>query len=77
LVFEGQNIGNPFLYTQKLIDELEYVENSLIFGNEKEGITYTDSLSTEHEDLLFTNACDLTKARSKDDCETVGDKVMT
>jgi len=60
-----------------LINELEYVENSLIFGNEREGISYTEALSTEHEDLLFTDACDLDKDRSKDDCDLIGDKAMT
>jgi hypothetical protein len=77
LIYEGQSVGSPFLTAQKLIDELEYVENSLIFGNDEEGITYTDHYSSEHEKLLYTDACDLTRDRSKDDCEEVWDKVMT
>lgn len=65
------------MYTEKLINELEYVENSLIFGNDREGISYTDALSSEHEDLLFTDACEAPQDRSKDDCDTIGDKAMT
>ena len=56
VVYNGQNVASPFLYAEKLINELEYVENSLIFGNDREGISYTEAMSKEHEDLLFTDA---------------------
>jgi hypothetical protein len=59
-----------------LIDELEFVENALMYGNEEEGIPYNDYLSSDHESLFYENACDVPQIRGLDDCETVGDKVM-
>jgi hypothetical protein len=70
------NIGSPSNHATLLINELEFVENSLIFGNDDLGLALSDMRSQEHDDLLFDNACTAPVLRSKDDCETVGNKVM-
>lgn len=72
----GQNIGSPVLYATLVINELEFVENSLIFGNDDVGITFSEMRSQKHDDLLFENACTANVHRSKADCETVGNKAM-
>lgn len=72
----NQNIGDPLLHAEKAVNELEFVQNSLIFGNSDVDITYTDIRSTAHEDLLFQNGCVAPIVRSKTDCDSVGNKVM-
>lgn len=66
-VFDKANVGSPYQHAELLIQELEYVENSLTFGNVDEGInTSNDVLSSEHQDLIFKDACDLERDRSTD-----------
>lgn len=48
----------------------------MIFGNEDEGITFSEMRSREHDDLLFENACNVDIKRGRDDCEEVGNKAM-
>jgi hypothetical protein len=55
----GSNIGSPVEYTEMLINELEFVENTLIYGNDDEDIPYNNYLSSDHESILFENACDV------------------
>ena len=51
-----------------LINELEHVEHSLIFGNSEEGMSIDEEiLSDEHKDLIFNDACDVNSDRQKDD----------
>jgi PAS domain S-box-containing protein len=76
VVPSAQNLGSPLLNAEKTINELEFVENSLIFGNADEGIHSTSMRSQSHDDLLFQNACLAPVLRSKSDCETVGNKAM-
>ena len=71
-----QNIGSPLHQASKFINELDYVENSLIFGDEEAGVTFSEIRSEEHDNILFENACNVPVDRSKSDCETVGDKAM-
>ena len=76
VVPSGQNIGSPYRKAQKLVNELDFVENSLIFGAEEHGIAFSEMRSQEHDDILFENACNVEVSRSKPDCDTVGDKAM-
>jgi hypothetical protein len=41
VVPSGQNLGSPLLNAERAINKLEFVENSLIFGNSDEGIHST------------------------------------
>jgi PAS domain S-box-containing protein len=72
----NQDIGFPRVIAQRFTEELDYVENSLIFGNDDEGITFSEMRSKEHDDLLFENACTAAVIRSLGDCEEVGNKAM-
>jgi hypothetical protein len=61
-----------------VIEELDYVENSLIFGNSDEGLSFNEVRSTKHDDLLFKDACTAPVNRSKETtCSTIGDNAMT
>lgn len=77
VVPKGQNIGSPYLKALRYIDELDYVENSLIFGNEDAGISLSEMRSEKHDNLLFEDACEVDFDRSKTDCDNVGDKVVS
>ena len=73
-----QDRGSAFNYAQKVIEELDYVENSLIFGNSDEGLSFNEVRSTKHDDLLFKDACTAPVNRSKEaTCSTIGDNAMT
>lgn len=76
VVPSGQNIGSPRRLAEIVTEELDYVENSLIFGNDDEGITFSEMRSKQHDDLLFENACEVDFKRSNSQCETVGNKAM-
>ena len=76
VVPQGQNVGSAVQKTLTSILEMEYVENSLIFGNPDYGLSFSDLRSTTHDDLLFSSACVSSPWRSLPDCATVGDKVM-
>lgn len=64
----GQNVGSPYLQAFIAIEELDYVENSLIFGNEQEGVVFSEMRSSEHDNLLFDNACKVSSYRMKSGC---------
>ena len=76
VVPKNQAISDPAAYAAMQINELEYVENSLIFGNSEAGLTFSNMRSGTHDSLLFEDACIAPTARSKSDCTTVGNKVM-
>lgn len=76
VVPSGQNAGSAVLQAFTSIQELEYVENSLIFGNPAEGLSFSDIRSSEHDSLLFSNGCVLKPNRSLADCSVIGDKAM-
>ena len=71
-----QNVGSPFELAMKVLNELEYVENGFIFGNEEQGLEFARTQSEEHDDLLFKDACVTQPKRSKQDCQTIGDNLM-
>lgn len=70
-------MGSPILHTEEYIDELEFVENTVIYGNDDAGISFNEYRSSEHDELIFENACEADLERSRDDCPDVADKVMT
>lgn len=72
----GQNAGSAALKAFTAIQELEYVENSIIFGNPAEGLSFSDIRSSAHDSLLFSNGCTAQPNRSLADCGVVGDKAM-
>jgi PAS domain S-box-containing protein len=73
-----QQIGSTYHYAYSLTDELDFVENSLIFGNPAEGLSFNDIRSSEHDSLLFTNGCVSTPNRSDSSlCPTVGNGAMS
>lgn len=72
----GQNAGFPVLKALTAVQELEYVENSLIFGNPDAGLSFSDIRSSDHDYLLFSNGCVVEPNRSLADCSIVGDKAM-
>ncbi|CAG9333953.1 unnamed protein product [Blepharisma stoltei] len=76
VVPSGQDVGDCLNEASRWIDELDYVENSLIFGNDEEGLTYNDMRSSEHDKILFDDACDVPLIRNLDDCSTAGDGML-
>ncbi|OMJ95244.1 hypothetical protein SteCoe_1458 [Stentor coeruleus] len=73
-----QDKGSSYNYAYKVTEELDYVENSLIFGNSKQGLSFNEIKSTTHDNLLFKNACTAPVNRSDSVlCPTVGDNAMT
>jgi len=76
VVPKGQSISDPISYATSQISELEYVENSLIFGNSEAGLTFSSMRSSGHDALLFDDACTAPVVRSGSDCGSVGNKVM-
>ena len=53
------------------------MENTVIYGNEDHDISLNAYRSSDHEKLIFENACLAEVDRSRGDCEEVADKVMT
>lgn len=76
IVPKGQQVGSPSRKATVVINELEYVENSLIFGNDEAGLTFSNLRGSEHDTLLFTDACIAPISRNQTDCETIADKAM-
>lgn len=76
-VFDKQDRGSPYQYAISLINELDYVENSLIFGNPDKELSFDDKRGSTHEELLFENGCIAPVNRSiSDQCLSVGDQAM-
>ncbi|OMJ89935.1 hypothetical protein SteCoe_7826 [Stentor coeruleus] len=72
-----QDKGSPYNYAYIVTQELDYVENSLIFGNSKEGLSFNEIRSTTHDNLLFKDACIAPVNRSDSTlCSTIGDNAM-
>jgi hypothetical protein len=76
VVAEGQHLGSPLRHARSAVNELEYVENSLIFGNGNEGLSFSSMRGAEQETLLFGNACDAPLLRSTPDCPTIADRTL-
>lgn len=72
----GQDSGSGYSLAKLALDELDYVENSLIFGNSEAGLSSTNSRSEEHDSILFDNACQAPVKRNLDTCETDGHEAM-
>ena len=72
----GQDIASPWQHAMQLADELEFVENTLIFGNPQESIHFSDMRSNQHDLLMFSDACSAPIYRSLSDCPTVAKKAM-
>jgi hypothetical protein len=72
----GQDVASPWKYAMQLADELEFVENTLIFGNPQESIHFSDMRSDAHDMLMFSDACSAPVYRSLGDCPTVAKKAM-
>ena len=72
-----QDRGSPYNYAYQVSVELDYVENSLIFGNTEQGLSFNDVRSSIHDELLFTNGCIAPVNRSDANCSKVGDGIMT
>jgi PAS domain S-box-containing protein len=72
----GQSIDSPMLYAAKMIDELEFVEQNLVFGNNDVGVTYIQMRSKAHDALLFEDACSSPLFRSKSDCASIYNQAM-
>lgn len=73
----GQPLSSPSHYAFSLLTELEYVENSLIFGNKDYPIAFANIRSTEHDSLMFTDACSLSQNRSESDCNSVANEALS
>ena len=67
----GQNAGFFTHIAEMNLNELEYVENSLIFGNAGAKLPYRNIFQAKHDELLFTNGCISPLHRSESDCEAV------
>lgn len=52
-----QYASDPQLYALDLINELSFVEHAIIYGNDDEGISHNEYRSSQHDDLIFENAC--------------------
>lgn len=76
VVPKGQAISDPIGYATSQLNELEYVENSIVFGNEENGLTFSSMRSSKHDALLFDDACTAPVVRSIADCAVIGNKVM-
>lgn len=76
VVPKGQSISDSISYATRQILELEYVENSLVFGNSEAGLTFSSMRSSGHDALLFDDACTAPVVRSNAYCASVGNKVM-
>lgn len=76
LIPQGQHLSSPSHHALSLLSELEYVENSLIFGNPDYSIAYSGLRSAQHDSLLFTDACGTEVNRSETDCGEVADKAL-
>ena len=76
IVPAGQNLAWPSRQAYWSINELEYVENSLIFGNAEEGLSFNEMRGTTHDELMFVTGCSAPKARSLENCETVGNRAL-
>lgn len=72
----GQDVASPWKYAMQLADELEFVENTLIFGNPQESIHFSDMRSDAHDVLMFSDACSAPVYRSLGDCPTIAKKAM-
>jgi len=62
-----QFVGSPILHTEEQIEELEFVENTVIYGNENHDISLNEYRSSDHEKLIFENACVAEVERSRED----------
>ena len=49
----------------------------MIYGNDDHDISLNEYRSSEHDKLIFENACDAEVDRSRSDWEEIADKVMT
>lgn len=76
LIPQGQFLASPSHHAFSLLSELEYVENSLIFGNPDHSLAYSGLRSSEHDSVLFTDACAIALNRSDMDCAEVADKAL-
>ena len=78
VVPEFQDKGSTYNYANQLINELNYVEDSLIFGNSAEGLSFNQILSSAQNDLLFTNACIAAQNRSiGGNCSAIANGALT
>lgn len=72
----GQNLASTLRAATWATNELEYVENSLIFGNAEEGLSFNEMRGAVHDALMFSDACTAPLNRSLPDCSTVGNQAM-
>jgi len=77
LIPKDQFLASPSHHAFSLLSELEYVENSLIFGNPDHSIAYSGLRSAQHDSVLFTDACDIEVNRSQADCPEVADRALS
>jgi len=76
IVPEGQTLGSPLRHANLALNELEDVENSLIFGNAEEGLSFSSVRGAEQESLLFSSACSAPLVRSTAGCPTIADGTL-
>jgi hypothetical protein len=72
----GQDLASALRAATWVTNELEYVENSLIFGNEEEGLSFNEMRGAVHDSLMFSDACISPLNRSLPDCASVGSQAM-
>jgi len=72
----GQELASTLRAATWATNELEYVENSLIFGNSEEGLSFNEMRGAVHDALMFADACVAPLNRSLSDCVTVGNQAM-
>jgi hypothetical protein len=53
----SQETGDAVAFAHRLVDELEYVENCLVFGSKEHGLSMNTYRTSEHETLLEETAC--------------------
>lgn len=76
IVTEGQTLRSPLHQAALALNELEDVENSLIFGNAEAGLSFSSVRGAEQESLLFTSACSAPLVRSAAGCPTIADGTL-
>ena len=72
----GQELASALRAATWATNELEYVENSLIFGNVEEGLSFSEIRGATHDALMFASACTAPTDRSLPDCDTIGNQAL-
>ena len=76
LVTQSQQLGSPLRQAVTAINELEAVENSLIFGNTDQDLSFASVRGSQQETLLFEDACIAPALRSGPDCASIADGTL-